>query len=101
MKLTPEQRYTLYSIMMQEGEDESYLAEDGFCFMISGLVWDDTGYYFHHNVFEVAPELKKEKPKKLYDDDSGLWFMGGPGGWKNRKAILRKCIEELEAKIKW
>jgi len=86
MKLTPEQRYTAYCIMLAEAERQANKRNCyfGFLHMLNSL--------FPHDSVNKFPELLKR-----VDD----WYYRStrPDAWQQRCAILREIIEELEKKL--
>ncbi len=97
MKLTKDQRYTMYCILLEEAESNELFSDEynqGICHLIrdvfgfypvlksvytytkSSEVWFD----------DIAPELLK------YKRDGTYWF----NNWEERIEALKQCIAETE-----
>lgn len=92
MKLTKDQRYTAYCIMLEEAENQSK-TNDGFnstnhgiCYMVSEIFELDT--YVEDDFMQNFPELHD---KKTIKEDDWYWH-----NWEERIAALKQCIKETE-----
>ena len=97
MKLTKQQRFTAYCIMLEESEElvkgdsnrqffnGGYIS--GLCDILGNIVGDDD-----MNILETIGllELCEKKPKT----DGSYWFPDNEWGWQQRIELLKQCIEE-------
>lgn len=86
MKLTRLQRYTAYCILLEEAErpEQDWVCDLGLCNLFQEVFgsWDLYGYEGR-----VLPE---------YFDK---FYKQRPTSWRQRIAILKECIKELEEKL--
>lgn len=98
MKLTKDQRYTMYCILLQEAESNELFSDNysqGICYLMRYIFnfYPVSNYYFTYKSFDeewfkdVAPELLKYE--KLI---TAYWFKN----WKERRKALKQCISETE-----
>jgi len=98
MKLTKEQRHSIYCIMLAEAENPTiekcfmfnYSSTDyGFCNMLSRIF---PGYNrYNSDLFLSLTELQNKKPKRIKDNNT-YWFKSG--NWTKRKQLLKQCAKE-------
>lgn len=89
MKLTKDERYTAYCIMLAEVE-EYY--ETGFCYMVHKVF--NVPYDKTEHLLSFLPELLSKEPTVHYRHHEAFWFADKKSGWRHRIAILKKCIKE-------
>jgi uncharacterized protein YydD (DUF2326 family) len=102
MRLTKEERFTLYCIMLSDFEnclnkELAYTMTDGFCYYLANEYGIKDTYNAYDDIIEQQlPELKRKKPKKV--SFFGLWFPSNKyrqlKGLESRIELLKKCIEE-------
>jgi hypothetical protein len=102
MKLTKQQRLSVYMIMLAEAEnpaeftqpDDDFVAlisnESGYCLMFK-LLFGAGDLYFLFK--QTLPELWRRMP--LGAEWRMYWFNTGEDGWNKRKELLKECINEL------
>lgn len=91
MKLTKDQRFTAYCILLVEAKLMKGDEGEGFC----GLVADTTGQWPSCIDGELTiwfPELEKYKPVDI--GPYNCWFNTDKRGWSKRISILEQCIAE-------
>lgn len=87
MKLTKDQRFTAYCIMIQEAFDIGLDEMDyGLCKHSSNIFGEDM-YHFREAFLEV-------RIMKKYKDSSGWWWPCNRYGWRKRIELLKQCISE-------
>jgi len=89
MRLKKQQRLTMYIIMLDLAENDTYTAS-GFCNMWWELFksQDDGFQASLYNDFEdILPELYATRTRFI-----GAWFWND---WDERKEALRQCIKKL------
>ena len=87
MRLTKDQRFTAYCIMLHSAQHRSKYW-DGLC----DLAVHVFGIYLVRKWDDVFPEAARKRPigKSHYD----IWFPATKRGWKKRIELLKQCIIE-------
>jgi len=100
MKLTKDQRFVAYCILLQEAKDwikhDEYWHNNGICYLVDRTF----GIYIYYenctmpefglkNVRSCFPELYSKRTIR-----GGYWFATDRKGWTKRIQILKQCIAE-------
>ena len=92
MKLTKDQRHTVYIIMLVEMDSSDFL-----CPAFDNTFTDDGEYDIHitynnKRFKETLPELYAKKPNPTRTPN--CWFLSDEEGNEARKNLLKQCIKE-------